>query len=37
MLSLIVIVSLAAAMRAGFNVVSLWSVLPRDNRDFGLV
>ena len=37
MLSLIAIVSLAAAMRAGFQLVSLWGVLPHDNRDFGLV
>jgi hypothetical protein len=37
MLSLIVIVSLAAVVRAGVQLVSLWGVLPRDNRDFGLV
>lgn len=36
MLALVLILSTAAVLHAGVQVVSLWALLPRDNRDFGL-
>jgi hypothetical protein len=36
MLALILIVSTAALVHAGAQVVTLWPLLPRNNRDFGL-
>jgi hypothetical protein len=36
MLALILVASAAATLRAALQLVSLWQLLPRTNRDFGL-